>query len=157
MISGVGTHDWECPHVQLHRDGGHHPRSTVVDETLVLNKVFFVLEISILAVFLMSTPQRIFSGPKITISILKDCLHAKRNWCRIYGKKHNCDALCIYRELRNNYQEKPKIQDTWLVAQRPHWQYGSAIYVKLDIQVWSTIISEINKVSQNANDRPSGC
>lgn len=84
----------------------------------------------------MDITERIFSGAQMTIISVDICPYIRKNCCRSCAKNILCIS-CTQEMHRNKHQRRPKIQSMWLVAERPHWQYGSADFVKPSI-------SEIN-------------
>lgn len=96
----------------------------------------------------MHQPQRTFSGPKMTIiSINIEGISAcKEELLQDLCQQYNCDVLCIQETHRDGNQKRPKIQGMRLAAERPHRQYGSAIFIKPNMVVQSTNVAEENEI-----------
>lgn len=97
----------------------------------------------------MSTlKQRALSGPILTInSVNIEGLSAcKEQLLEDICLKRNCDVLCLQETHRDSSLRRPKINGMRLVAERPHRQYGSAIFAKPNLQVQSCGVSDINNI-----------
>ena len=54
----------------------------------------------------------------------------------------HCDVLYLQETHRGSKNNRPRIQGMVLAAERPHRQYGSAIFVKIGSVIEATSISE---------------
>ena len=79
-------------------------------------------------------------------SSLKDDVHKYRGPIRAKGSytswngqepEHTIDVIAIQETHRCRESRKPKIEGMKLIIDRPHEKYGSAILVKLNVEVIS--------------------
>lgn len=87
----------------------------------------------------MGPNKRFFSEPTLTvISVNIEGLSSpKQHLLYELCQEHKCDVLCIQETHKDNYQKRPYIPGLKLVAEIPHPKYGSAVFVKPEIQVES--------------------
>nr|XP_060616102.1 uncharacterized protein LOC132765855 [Anolis sagrei ordinatus] len=92
--------------------------------------------------------QRTFSGPTMTIiSInIEGMSAAKEQLLYELCRDKKCDVLCVQETHRDERQKRPKVPGMVLVAERPHAQYGSAVFVKPGLQVSSAHNTEENNI-----------
>ena len=58
----------------------------------------------------------------------------------------DCDVLCLPETHRGQQQYRPRIPGMKLVAERPHEQYGSAVFTKRDTIIEQTSIIERDNI-----------
>ena len=60
--------------------------------------------------------------------------------------EHNCQVLCLQETHRGPNNNRPNITRLKMAIERPHEKYGSAIYVKPDLVITSTSMTENNDI-----------
>lgn len=91
----------------------------------------------------MNINKRLFSKPTlVTTSINIEGLSANKelllsDMC----KQHNCDILVLQETHRGPTSNRPKISGMKLVLERPHDQYGSAVFTRPDLLLRSTAMT----------------
>lgn len=92
--------------------------------------------------------QRSLSRPHLVIvSVNVEGLSvAKEELLQHIVNEPRCDILCIQETHRDDTLRRPKILGMKLAVERPHRQYGSAIFVRNDIAVLSTSHTEVNDI-----------
>ena len=60
--------------------------------------------------------------------------------------EHNCQVLCLQETHRGPNNNRPTITGMKMAIERPHEKYGSAIYVKPDLVITSTSMTENNDI-----------
>ena len=60
--------------------------------------------------------------------------------------EHNCQVLCLQETHRGPNNNRPNVTGMKMVIERPHEKYGSAIYVKPDLVITSTSMTENNDI-----------
>lgn len=95
-----------------------------------------------------NTQNRPFSRPSfVTTSINIEGLSAeKESLLADMCKEHKCDILVIQETHRGRNDRRPKVSGMKLVAERPHEQYGSAIFTHPDLVVKSTHTTDFNNI-----------
>ena len=59
---------------------------------------------------------------------------------------NDCFVLCLQETHRGQQQNRPKIPGMKLAIERPHNKYGSAIFVKSDVTIDKTSMTEIDNI-----------
>ena len=95
--------------------------------------------------------KRPFSGPPPkafkTISInIEGLSDSKEELLAELCKSTACDALCIQETHRAAQNKRPTISGMKPVIERPHGKYGSAIFVRPDLNIISANVSEENDI-----------
>ena len=60
--------------------------------------------------------------------------------------EHNCQVLCLQETHRGPNNNRPTITGMKMAIERPHDKYGRAIYVKPDLVITSTSLTENNDI-----------
>ncbi|XP_062827550.1 uncharacterized protein LOC134296452 [Anolis carolinensis] len=96
----------------------------------------------------MDEYQRSLSRPLLTImSINIECLSlAKEELLAKMSEDISCDILCIQETHRDITMRRPKILGMQLAVERPHRQYGSAIFVRSGVAISATSFTEENNI-----------
>ena len=92
--------------------------------------------------------RRSFSGPVISVLSfnVEGISTAKQELLADICVRTQCQVLCLQETHRGQDDIRPRVPGMRLVAERPHEQYGSAIYVKSGIRVYSTKVSADNNI-----------
>ena len=61
-------------------------------------------------------------------------------------KEQHCHYLCLQETHRGARKARPRIPGMTLVAERPHDKYGSAIFIKDDLNVKSISVTAANHI-----------
>lgn len=85
-----------------------------------------------------------FLGPALTvISVnIEGFSSAKQNILAKLCSKQQCDVLCLQETHRGSENNRPTIPGMALAIERPHRQYGSAVFVKAGLVIKATSMSE---------------
>ena len=85
-----------------------------------------------------------FSGPALTVisANVEGFSSSKQNILSELCSKMHCDVLCLQETHRGSNNNRPKIHGMVLAVERPHRQYGSAIFVKTGSVIEATSKSE---------------
>ena len=70
----------------------------------------------------------------------------KRDLIAKLCSEHNCQVLCLQETHRGPNNNRPTITGIKMAIERPHEKYGSAIYVKPDLVITSTSMTENNDI-----------
>ena len=89
-----------------------------------------------------------FSGPALTIMSfnVEGLSAAKVQLIADLGKRHLCAVVCIQETHRGPDAIRPSIPGMDLAIERPHLQYGSAIFVTSGTIVNTTSLTDINNI-----------
>uniref|UniRef100_A0A6P7HAH0 Uncharacterized protein LOC114348275 n=1 Tax=Diabrotica virgifera virgifera TaxID=50390 RepID=A0A6P7HAH0_DIAVI len=61
-------------------------------------------------------------------------------------REHGVDVLLVQETHRGTASRRPRIRGMKLILERPHDQYGSAVFVRPDIDVASTSLTDQNDI-----------
>ena len=91
--------------------------------------------------------KRSFLRPFVTISINIEGLSGPKetilaDMCQDLG----CDILAIQETHRGTTRKRPRVDGIQLIVERPHDQYGSAIFAKKSINIKSTSMTDQENV-----------
>ncbi|KAE9524319.1 hypothetical protein AGLY_015358 [Aphis glycines] len=92
--------------------------------------------------------KRPLSGPALMIAScnIEGINSNKEELLAELCKENSFDVLCVQETHRNEGMNNPRINGMKLVAIRPHWKYGSAIFVRSSIDVTTSQITEIDDI-----------
>ena len=88
------------------------------------------------------------SGPALNIisSNIEGLTGAKQDLLAEICVQNCCDILCIQETHRGPSRIRPRIPGMSLIVERPHDQYGSAIFVRNSLSVEKSSLSESNNI-----------
>ena len=88
------------------------------------------------------------SGPALSIisSNIEGLSGAKQELLADLCITTNCDILCLQETHRGPTRVRPRISGMTLIAERPHDQYGSAIFARNGLAVDKSYLSDINNI-----------
>ena len=89
-----------------------------------------------------------FSGPALTIMSFNDegLSAAKQQLVADLSSTHRCAVVCMQETHRGPNDIRPNVPGIDLTIERPHAQYGSAIFVTSGIIVNATSLTEVNNI-----------
>ena len=70
----------------------------------------------------------------------------KRDLIAKLCSEHNCQVLCLQETHKGSYNNRPNITGMKMAIEKPHEKYGSTIYVKPDLVITSTSMTENNDI-----------
>ncbi|XP_071480569.1 uncharacterized protein [Diadema antillarum] len=84
------------------------------------------------------------SGPALSIisSNIEGLTGAKQDLLADLCTKHSCDILCLQETHRGPSRVRPRISGMTLIAERPHDQYGSAVFLRNGLSADKISISD---------------
>ena len=80
------------------------------------------------------------------IKIIEGLSSPKRDLIAKLCCEHNCQVLCLQETHRGPNNNRPNITGMKMAIERPYETYGSAIYVKPDLVITSTSMTENNDI-----------
>ncbi|XP_038058777.1 uncharacterized protein LOC119730062 [Patiria miniata] len=88
------------------------------------------------------------SGPALSIvsSNIEGLTGAKQDLLAELCVQNNCDILCLQETHRGPARNRPRIPGMTLIIERPHDQYGSAIFVRSGLTVDKFSLSETDNI-----------
>lgn len=93
----------------------------------------------------MNLPKRSFSRPLVTISInIEGISRDKEVLLSDMCKTYECDFLLVQETHRGILKPRPNIEGMRLILERPHDQYGSAVFARPYIDIVSASLTERN-------------
>ena len=69
-------------------------------------------------------------------------------------KEQHCHCMCLQETHRGEREARPRIHGMTLVAERPHDKYGSAIFIRDDLNVTSISVTVANHVEVITTELP---
>ena len=89
-----------------------------------------------------------FLAPALTVisANVESISSAKQEILAELCSKLRCDVLCLQETHRASDNNRPTIPGMVLVTERPHRQYGSAIFVKASSAIEATSVSEDDNI-----------
>ena len=96
--------------------------------------------------YLCSTTVTMPSTMTIISENIEGLSSPKRDLIAKLCSEHNCQVLCLQETHRGPNNNRPNITGMKMAIERPHEKYGSAIYVKPDLVITSTSMTENNDI-----------
>ena len=89
-----------------------------------------------------------FSAPALSIisSNIEGLTGVKQDLLADICRENHCDILCLQETHRGPTSTRPRIPGMSLILERPHDQYGSAIFVRHGLTVDKTFLSDTNNI-----------